>query len=275
MPPRRDDSLRDALPSLEEPYNSGSLSDRETQALELALNDGFGRYSSGHIATPTPSELSAGLTKHVHFVKDDSEYDAEEYPDPFWRSDDDVPAPASFFPLEFVPSRLRIYFGNQIDRYCAQILCLKPDWETDWVILDHEASRSLYEKFWYEFHALQFLDWIEEQNSNVKRAVRVEHSARFASHLSGQLGRLVEQYYWKFRYEKAAITGIGSLSGASSGGKIKAQRHKSEHARWQQAAAEIWKAKPLLSATAVAAIVKRQCKAPQTAKHIARFIQRP
>jgi len=95
-----------------------------------------------------------------------------------------------------------------------------------------------------------------------------------SSSFSGTLGRLVEQYYWKFRYEKAAITGIGSRQGASIGGMAKAKAHAAEHSAWQRSAAAIWAEKPKLTKTAVAKVVKAKLRARQSAKHIARFLKR-
>jgi hypothetical protein len=91
---------------------------------------------------------------------------------------------------------------------------------------------------------------------------------------AGKLGRLIEQYYWRFRFEGAAITGRGVRKGASAGGRAKAQVHAAEHALWQAEAATIWAHRPGLSKTAVADKVRRKLRAIRSTKHIARYIGR-
>jgi hypothetical protein len=115
------------------------------------------------------------------------------------------------------------------------------------------------------------LDWIEKPELLGKTNPPVWLTSAFA----GTLGRLVEQYYWRFRFEKAAVTGIGARAGASMGGKAKARLHEAEHSAWQNEAAEIWSRRPNLQKAAVAQLIKKQLSAPQTAKHIARFIRHP
>ena len=95
------------------------------------------------------------------------------------------------------------------------------------------------------------------------------------SSFSGKLGRLVEQYYWRFRFEEAAITGIGARKGASAGGKARAGLHRAEHVVWQRLALDVWARRPNLSKIAVAKAIKKQLDDKRTAKHIARFINHP
>jgi hypothetical protein len=70
--------------------------------------------------------IRTGLLQHRYFVSGHSEYDPEEYPDEFWDWRDDRPPPSEDFPLGFVIRRLRLYFANQLDRFCAQVLRDEP-----------------------------------------------------------------------------------------------------------------------------------------------------
>jgi hypothetical protein len=95
------------------------------------------------------------------------------------------------------------------------------------------------------------------------------------TYLAGRLGRLAEQYYWRFRFEDVAMSGAGARKGASAGGKARATLHIAEHAIWQKIASEVWSQRAELSKTAVAEIVKKRLRANRTAKHIRRYIVRP
>ena len=133
----------------------------------------------------------------------------------------------------------------------------------------------LFEKPWYEFHAVQLLDSIQWARVQAADSKMVHLATLVASSWSGQLGRLVEQYYWRFRFEKAAITGVGARKGASRGGKIKSELDKARRSKWQELASDIWERHPGLSKTAVADQIERQLGKTLTAKHIARYISHP
>jgi hypothetical protein len=181
-----------------------------------------------------------------------------------------ISPPSESCPLAFEPRRLRIYFENQIGRFCARLIRDEPTYGSaprSW--LEELAGRPLYEKSWYEYHVIQLLDWIQKPEFFEKTSVWIN------SGFAGKLGRLVEQYYWRFRFEKAAVTGIGARAGASMGGKAKARLYEPEHSTWQKEAVEIWSRRPNLNKTAVAQLIQKQLSATQTAKHIARFINRP
>jgi hypothetical protein len=276
MTNRRDDALRALLPPFDSEYSFDTLSQGETAALEAAFGDGFGDVgAAGYYAAPTPSGVKGGLTHHPYFVNISSQYDNEEFPDPFWDWSDDRPPPSEFFPLNFVLRRLRLYFSNQIARFHAQLIKDEPHYASvDSELLDSLAFNRLYEKPWYEIHAVQLIGWIEDALEDVQNQKALNLMSLLSSSFSGTLGRLVEQYYWKFRYEKAAITGIGSRQGASIGGMAKAKAHAAEHSAWQRSAAAIWAEKPKLTKTAVAKVVKAKLRARQSAKHIARFLKR-
>ena len=142
------------------------------------------------------------------------------------------------FPLNLFKGNSRVYFQNQFYRFCTRIA------RENAVSLDNKravfaelAYQRVYEKPWYEAHALNFLDFVYTSTMNLKedqgqylkligkRALdpstcQVLVIAAFA----GQLGRLVEQYYWRFRYERAVVAGESARKGASAGGKINADR---------------------------------------------------
>jgi hypothetical protein len=215
---KRDEKLWSLLPAIDAPYDYHSLSRAETDAIVEALGDGFGeRLGQGRQPLPLPSNVKSGLLDHAfHFY---SGYDADERDDAFWSWDDDAPPPYEWFPLEFSPRRLRIYFENQFQRFCKQIAREKV---VHRLIAKHSAGKRLYQKPWYEFHALQFLGFIEmsvEQTSK-HPAVGFMLIAGFA----GQLGRLVEQYYGRFRFERAAVAGESARKGASTGARSRLKR---------------------------------------------------
>jgi hypothetical protein len=268
----RDDQLRSLLPLIDSEYSLDHLSQAETEALEAAFGDGFGDVGSpGYVPMPPPPEVRSGLIRHSFFVHGRSEYDHQENPDEFWDWDDDRPPPSDSFPLGFVLRRLRLYFENQVDRFCAHLIREESGYGSiEREMLEELASRRLYKKSWYEYHAVQLLDWIEKPEFLGKTNLPFW----FASSFAGTLGRLVEQYYWRFRFEKDTVTGVGARAGASMGGKAKARLHEAEHSEWQAAAATIWSRRPNLGKLAVAQLVKKQLSASQTAKHIARFIKR-
>lgn len=269
---RRDQKLWDLLPPLTDDYDPSRLSNRELSALEEALGDGFGgRFDKGNSASDLPSHVQPALLQHKFYSDAFVDEDGDHWGPDFWaRGDDDEPAPFESFPLEFSRIRLRIYFRNQFERYCRHVA--GEAFEVtgrDERIFEGVALRDLYEKPWYEVHALRFLDWVEDESSR-------PHLAWFINvGLAGKLGRLVEQYYWRFRYEKAAITGLGARSGASAGGKVRATQLHMKHAKWQQIANGIWSRRPELKAQSVASEVKKKLKLKETAKHIARYLRRP
>ena len=242
------------------------------------MADGFGHVGgAGHRPMAPPDGIESGLLRHDYSVRKNSQYDPKDKPDEFWSWREDEPPPSVFFPLHFNLRRLRLYFQNQRDRFCAEIIhSISDKRSVTRELLREQAVRFLYAKPWYEFHALEHIEWIESIPEKIKLET---NSVRFwltmASSFSGELGRLVEQYYWKFRFEKAAVTGVAARKGASSGGRVKAKLHLSEHLAWQKAAVEIWKQRPKLSKIAVAGLVKKKLRVTQTAKHIVRFIRRP
>ena len=274
---RQIEQLRALLPAKDAEYSFDHLSQAETTALEIAFGDGFGDVGVvGYRPMAMPHDVRSGLIRHSFFVRETSEYDDQENPSEFWEWDDDRPPPSEFCPLNFELRRLHLYFANQVDRFCARLIREQPSLASlSKDFLAEEASSRLYEKPWYEYHAVQHIEWIENTPGLFEAGKGTNFKNLLISGFSGTLGRLVEQYYWKFRFEKATIAGVGARSGASIGGKTKAKLHEAEHLKWQKAAAEIWARRPSLGKVAVAQLVKKQLSASQTAKHIARFIKHP
>ena len=265
MPSSRDDALRALLPPKNSDYSFETLSEAETAALEAAFGDGFGDVGAvGYRPMAPPAEIRSGLLRHLFFVRDDSEYDHQEYSHEFWDWQGDRPPPSEFCPLNFVLKRLRLYFVNQMDRFFNHAIQQHPEYASleRWM-LEEEAASRLYEKPWYEFHAVQLIEWIEDEPGYFASDKASALRNLLTSSFSGQLGRLVEQYYWRFRFEKAAITGSGARAGASAGGKAKAKHHRREHSRWQQAAEEIWVKRPELTKTTVAKMRQADANSPR------------
>lgn len=264
----RDQKLWDLLTPPSYNYDPVRLSKRELSALEEALGDGFGgRFDQGSSASDLPPEVQKGLLQHSFYSASLIDDDGDHWGPDIWdRGDDGAPAPFEVFPLVFDKARLRIYFRSQFERYCHYFTDEELTLE-DTQFTERVAFQQLYEKPWYEVHALQFLDWIED--SSVRSHVAVSMKPIFA----GQLVRLFEQYYWRFRYERAAITGLGARSGASAGGKARAAQLQKKQARWRRAADEIRKQRPKLNAEGIAAEVKRKLKLKETPKHIARYLR--
>jgi hypothetical protein len=278
---RRDETLWALLPPKDAPYAFRNLSKSETDALVEALSDGFGHVLvKGSDPLPLPEKVKSGLLDHFIYCWEDSEYDHKDFDHFFWNCVDDEggPSPYEVFPLGFHQRRLRVYFQNQFERFCERLAHEDPEWASfdrlqDRWLFEQQARKRLYEKPWYEFHALQFLDWIELFAKEVSKYGAL--ATVCISDFAGQLGRLIEQYYWRFRFEGAAITGVGARKGASAGGRAKARLHQTERSSWQSAASNIWARRPGLSKVAVAKRVRKELGEVRTAKHIARYIVCP
>ena len=219
LPPAdRPDVLKALLPPIDSPYCVDSLNPAETAALEEALCDCFG--SRGFGSTKC-GEVENGL---LHFSRFQTDY--------FKSHPEEVVPPFEGFPIKFKMGGLWPFFKNQRDRYCEYLAREEPDYGTS--IIEIIARGWEFKKPWYEYHAVQLLEWIAGGIHPI--------GSLSGWHLAwcGQLGRLVEQYYWKFRYEKDAVTGIGARKGASLSGKLKSERHKARQAEWQRSASEIW-----------------------------------
>lgn len=279
MADKRDDKLRALLPSRDCPYSVETLDEAELRAFDEAPGDAFGGPSGQELRLPR--EINSGLLKHSFFLREFSDCEeVEAEAEAFWQnSDDEQPAPSELFPLGFHERRLRIYFSNQLDRFYHQSKRELPGLSEDDRFIENWLRQRLvlgmiYKKPWYEFHAVQLLDWIEKMKADALKPNYAKLMGLMVSSFSGQLGRLVEQYFWRFRFEGAAMTGLAGRDAASAGGKAKARLHRDQHASWQKAAEEIWKRRPKLSKTAVAEIIMKAHGASHTPKHVARFISR-
>jgi hypothetical protein len=245
LPPAdRPDELKALLPPIDSPYCVDSLNPAETAALEEALCDCFG---SRGVGSTKCGEVENGLLRFSLFQTD-------PYPEGVVR--------AMGFPIKFKIGGLWLFFKNQCDRYCEYLAREEPGWGTS--IVETIVGGWEFKKPWYEYHAVQLLERIAGERVSGWHLV-----------WCGQLGRLVEQYYWKFRFEKDAVTGIGARKGASLSGKLKSERHKAKQAGWQRMASEIWARHPDWSDMTVAENIKKQLAEPLTAKHIARYIRKP
>jgi hypothetical protein len=282
-----EDHLRTLLPAIEAPYNDLELDTQETEALQAALGDGFGDVGViGNQPLPLPEGVETGLLKHSFYVRGTSEYDPVEFPDEFWDDDhpEGKPGPFEMVPLQFVIRRLKVYFENQRDRYAYRIFKEEeasgaaidlrqlqfPMEANSYVLLGDLARYRLYEKPWYEFHALELIALIEDLFERSARQSKIGGlGLLILVGFAGTLGRLVEQYYWRLSFERAAITGQGAQRGASAGGHARAAFHRSvTAASWQRAAMDIWTRRPDLSKISVAKVVKRQLGDARSAKHI-------
>jgi hypothetical protein len=172
----REAHLVTRLPKRGSPYSLNDLSEAETAALELALSDGFGEHvgvifgdrvtisASGRGAlnferVPLPKDIDPGLLHHSFIVRK-SEDDSEG----FWKSSSDKAAPFQEFPLGFIVRRLRIYFRHQFARFCRHMRGYPEYAAFRLAELEELASRELYTKPWYEYHALQLLDGLRTSN---------------------------------------------------------------------------------------------------------------
>ena len=194
--------------------------------LEEALGDGFGdRGALGSRPLPLPPEIKSGLLQHSFFVPahfsqsgHEEKYGDKESNDLFWMiGPDDQPAPFERLPLGFVLRRLWLYFDNQFDRFANTLAREQPE-NTSLTRLELEnlAQYRMFEKPWYEFHAVQLINWIQDAHSDeVNKKEQINLWSLILLSFSGELGRLVEQYYWRFRFEKAAVTGVGARKAAS------------------------------------------------------------
>jgi hypothetical protein len=255
LPPAdRPDVLKALLPPVGSDYSVDSLNETETAALKEALSDGFGYPDIGSKC----GEVESGVLRYSLFKTDWSKHDP--------KGTRVMPAFENF-PIKFKVGRLGLYFENQRDRFREYLTREEPGYGAS--IIEILARGWEFKKPWYEYHAVQFLEWIAGGVHPIG-TISVWHLA-----WCGQLGRLIEQYYWKFRFEKDTITGAGARKGATRGGKQKSQRHKAQQSKWQRQATDIWSRHPHWSKTAVAAEIKKQPGEKRSAKHITRYISKP
>jgi hypothetical protein len=279
--PREDwerDRLLRLLPAVDAPYGQ-LLSKAEAEALTEALNDGFNIYlgeaiSTDRIRLPTSFVNSKFLTHFLYSEESINDLTSEKS--------------VNKFPLTLNEELLQIYFQNQFERFRHHFRS-EIDLSSGGIKV---ASKWQYQKPWYESHALNCLKEIQslKESTNSEIVDTTDAAKRLSNRpyeiiaeeltselifAAGQLGRLVEQYSWRFQHETAVEAGEGARKGASAGGKAKAQVHQAEHSAWQNEALKIWVNNPDLSNNAVGTLIKKRLGAIRTAKHIARYITRP
>jgi hypothetical protein len=270
-------------------YDPSFLSEEEKQRFVAALGDGFGHSHRRQLLDESalPAEVKLGLLTHgAYYPKDQPHHE-----DDFWEESDGDSPPGLFeqCPINFHLPAIRNYFQEQKAAYLAYakslddyklLVELTPEQKSSWD--DRIYDRVLYEtysKAWYEYHINQYVYFLDESIAMLNRAVEQGQKGRLdvmlIQNFSGTLGRLVEQYYWKFLLEKAAYRGLKISQSAKSGGLRLASIRKREHAIWQAEARLVWQERPTSSKMTVASIVKRRLKIERSVKHICRVLIRP
>ena len=242
---------------------------------------------------PLPDDVDLGLLKHRAYYDSRSQRDflGDDEKDEFWAESDGDSPPGLFeqCPVNFYYPEIRAYFLEQKAAYIRYAKSsddsefmeeLSPDQQTEWDWhIYGRALRQTYSKAWYEYHINQYILYIDDAATRIKQPAQqmnvINMCVMLTMNFSATLGRLVEQYYWKFFIEKAAISGEKISQYAKSGGHMKASRQKRVHAGWQLAAGVVWKENPKRSKMMVATIVKQRLKLTLSAKHISRLITRP
>jgi hypothetical protein len=278
-------------------YDPAVLSEAEIARLLSALGDGFGYSHRPHREQRLdelglPDEVEAGLLKHRAFFNKarQTEFASEDEKQEFWESPGDDDSPPALFeqcPVNFRLPEIRSYFLEQKAAYIryAQAnskllheLNAEETIEYEHRLYDRAIDRT-YSKAWYEYHINEHIFFIDQATAQFLKPAEnrnlVSLRVMLMMNFSVILGRLIEQYYWKFLVEKAAIRGEKISRSAKSGGHRRASLLKHEHVPWQFAANQIWQLTPTRSKLAVALIVKRRLKLKQSAKHISRVLKRP
>jgi hypothetical protein len=274
-------------------YDPSVLSEEEKERFLAALEDGFGYYSRReHLGEAAlPGEVEPGLLTHRAHYDKNCRYEEGE----FWEESDGDSPPGLFeqCPINFQLPAIRKYFQEQKAAYLAYAKSpddytrcdgLKPEerssWEEHWD--ERIYSQVLYETYskpWYEYHINEHIYFLDESvamlGRSAKQGQKLGLDVMLILNFSGKLGRLVEQYYWKFLHEKAAIRGVKISESAKSGGLRLASMRKLEHTAWQAEARLIWQERPTSSKMTVASIVKRRLKIDRSVKHISRVLIRP
>lgn len=283
-------------------YNPLSLTEEEQRRFLAALGDGYYGFSGRDtVAEELPPEVNQGLLQHRAYydrtwLEQESRLShdstsARATDNKFWYPNGpDFPRPHfALNPIQFGFEAIKSYFETQKNSYLESIVSedgkihgrKKHPHDIEWdSLLYSTAVKELYTKAWYEYH-------INAEIENVKKAerlVRIEAEQGSISYgmaiwmivmAAGTLGRLVEQYYWKFMVEKAAERGIKTAEAASAGGKTRAANRKMEQWEWNKAAKHVWKEHPNLNKTAVARAVAKRLAVKLSPRHIAKYISKP
>jgi hypothetical protein len=167
-------------------------------------------------------------------------------------------------PVHFNINAIRQYFGQQKEDFIRlstrivrnEYYDLLPDEEKERYVY-MSALYKPYSKAWYEYHI----------NTELSSTLKNDVAA------AAVMGRLVEQYYWKFIHESAAIVGMSVQRGGVAGAALKASMHAPEHEKWKLEADAMLSRNPRASMTVVATHIRRKLKLGVTSKHIARVIK--
>ncbi len=282
MPQSRNSDLGDLLEAICTPYSPAQLCNEETAALDAALRDGFGEgeYNAGIPASEFTSLEPGVLNPKFYYLHDYT--DIDQLADEFWDDShpEGKPAPFKEWPFPFDQKRLRIFFEFQKKRHTEWLLsehALRTEdlgEDVEWYIREL-LSANLFQKPWYEDWACTLFDWIDDARARCSKQEFVPLGFILATSLAGKLGRLVEQYRWKFLFEPHAKRGLKLQEFASLGGHLRSQSFKSKQEHWQRQASEIWSRKPHLSKSDVARQICKLNKLEVTPKHVSRYIKRP
>jgi hypothetical protein len=286
------------LPAL---YDPSALTADEKDRFLAALGDGYfeDAAAGAHLeGVDLPLNIEAGLLRHRAFYdrRTLTEFQIADKTEAFWS--DDIAPEVSLFrrcPINFKFDRIRIYFQEQkmafYDYAFFSVECenlmkkynLSFDVDDEFISDDvleiflselfELALTKPYSKPWYEFHIDQQLYWMDDCTNNSPDGRIDQVNFEGATIAAATVGRLIEQYYWKFLVEKSAIRGAKSSDGAKSGGHAKASKKKPVHARWRYAARAIWQENPTSSITDVARKLKKTLKLTPTVKQICRVIR--
>jgi hypothetical protein len=218
-------------------YDPFILSEEEKARFLAALGDGFGysRRSQQLDEEKLPPEIDLGLLDHRAYYnrRRRSEYVDDSDQGKFWEESDGDSPPGLFeqCPLNFHLPAIRAYFREQREAYMSYAESLRDhrwlselhfetreDWE------DHIYRGALYKtysKAWYEYHINEHIyfgdEFLADLHRHAKWGINLGFIANLLMTFSAQLGRLIEQYYWKFLVEKSAIRGNKISDAAKSG----------------------------------------------------------
>ena len=276
-------------------YDPSVLSEEEKKRFLAALHDGFGNSPRKQYLDETalPAEVEPGLLEHraYYYKNRRSEYWGEDEEGEFWKESDGDSPPGLFeqCPINFYLPSIRKYFQEQKMAYLMYAKSshdytwlddLKLEEKDGWD--EHIYGQVLYKtysKAWYEYHINQHIYFVDEGvallHRNAEQGLKLGLSVMLILDFSAQLGRLIEQYYWKFLLEKSAIRGAKISESAKTGGLLLASMRKKEQARWQAAARLIWQEGPTRSKMTVASILKKRLNINRTVKHLSRVLIRP
>jgi len=222
-------------------YDLAVLSEDEKRRFFAALGDGFGNSRSRqHLGSPLPATMEPGLLMHEWYRPKSEDFGGLE------EEGHSAPSPFVQCPVTFHLPALRQYFDQQKAAYLERAKSLGEFVPFDESPTEHQFYREkdfygdvvweTYSKAWYEFHINQCISFIDDLTVSYETVYQqdksrssLEFMLMTIADVSGQLGRLVEQYYWKFLLEKAAIRGERISESAKSGGLVLASKRKKKH----------------------------------------------